>query len=84
MRWIRLARPGKDEKGAAYWMAKGEWKKCVGIGAPAIEPLIAALKSGQAPLCQPAADALVKIGRPAVAPLIATLKDAATMSARQR
>ena len=35
--------PDRGETGAAYWVARGEWDKCVQIGAPAVEPLIAAL-----------------------------------------
>ncbi|MFQ5520302.1 MAG: HEAT repeat domain-containing protein, partial [Candidatus Methylomirabilia bacterium] len=37
--------PDQDETGAFYWMAKGQWNQCAAIGAPAVEPLIAGLKS---------------------------------------
>jgi HEAT repeat protein len=37
-------KPSQDEIGAAYWMAKKEWDKCVTIGAPAVDVLIPALK----------------------------------------
>jgi len=35
--------PSQDESGAAYWVVRGTWDKCIDIGAPAIRPLIAAL-----------------------------------------
>ena len=47
----------------------------VKIGAPAVEPLIAALKDESFSVRQAAAEALGKIGAPAVEPLIAALKD---------
>src|SRR5215467_11160530 len=43
------------------------------VGAPAVEPLIAALKEGY--MHAAATEALSKIGAPAVEPLIAALKD---------
>ena len=39
IRW----RPGQDEAGATYWSAKREWRRCVEIGRPAVEWLIAML-----------------------------------------
>jgi len=66
--------PGKDETGAAYWIGKRNWEECVRIGAPAVEPLIAALK--EEGMRESAAMALGKIGDAhAVEPLIAVLKD---------
>lgn len=38
-------RPGQDEIGVAYWIGKGEWDKCVELGALAVEPLVAAIKN---------------------------------------
>jgi HEAT repeat protein len=38
--------PGRDEAAGWYWMVKGDWDKCVALGALAVEPLIAALKDG--------------------------------------
>jgi HEAT repeat protein len=64
--------PGRDEVGARYWMAKGDWEKCVAIGAPAVEPLIGELQYGG----WQAAEVLGQIGDTrAVEPLIAALKD---------
>jgi HEAT repeat protein len=40
--------PDKSEVGAAYWVAKRQWDKCVEIGAPAVEPLGTAFKDGNA------------------------------------
>ena len=39
--------PGKDKIGASYWVAKRQLDKCVEIGGPAVEPLIAALKDSE-------------------------------------
>ncbi|BAI61846.1 hypothetical protein MCP_1774 [Methanocella paludicola SANAE] len=33
--------PGKDRSGAYYWVWKKNWAKCVEIGSPAVEPLLA-------------------------------------------
>ena len=67
-------KPDKSEAGAHYLIAQGKWDECVKIGAPAVEPLIAALKGRDSDV-RPAAGALAKIGAPAVEPLIAALKD---------
>jgi HEAT repeat protein len=67
--------PDSGAAGAAYWAAKGEWGKCVEIGAPAVEPLIAALKDEDNNVRQAAAGALSQIGDArAVEPLIAALQ----------
>ncbi|MBU0495441.1 MAG: HEAT repeat domain-containing protein, partial [Chloroflexi bacterium] len=63
--------PGRDEKGATYWIVKGAWDKCIEIGTPAVEPLIAALKHGN----KDAARALGQIGDArAIEPLYAALE----------
>jgi HEAT repeat protein len=61
-----------DDSGteAAYWVAKGEWSKCIEIGAPAVEPLIDILLEWDADLHKEAARALEQIGPPAVEPLV--------------
>jgi HEAT repeat protein len=67
-------RPDWSEAGAIYWIMKREWGKCVEIGAPAVEPLIAALKNRNKDVRQAATEALGKIGDArAVEPLIAVL-----------
>jgi len=66
--------PDSGEAGAGYWIEKGQWTKCVEIGAPAVQPLIRRLghlEPGLADIA--AADALAKIGAPAVEPLIDAL-----------
>jgi HEAT repeat protein len=68
-------KPEKGEAEALYLIAQGKWDECVKIGAPAVEPLIAALKDGDSDVRQAAAGALGAIGAPAVKPLIAALKD---------
>jgi HEAT repeat protein len=68
-------KPEKSEAGALYLIARGKWDQCVKIGAPAVEPLIAALKDGDLDVRLGATAALAKIGAPAVEPLIAALKD---------
>lgn len=69
--------PDGGQAGAAYWAVKGEWAKCVQIGAPAVEPLIIALKDRykDTDKIDAAAAALVRIGAPAVEPLVAVLGD---------
>jgi hypothetical protein len=69
--------PDRSEAGAAYWIAKRDWDRCVEIGTLAVGPLIAALKDEDRGIHQAAAEALAKIGDArAVDPLIAALKDA--------
>jgi HEAT repeat protein len=68
-------KPDRGEKGALYWLAKREFKKCAGIGAPAVEPLIAELENGDTDVRRNAAEALGQIGDPrATEPLSALLK----------
>ena len=68
--------PGKDEAGVAYWIAKQDWEECVRIGAPAVEPLVAALEDESTDVRNAAAEALGKSGDArAVEPLIVALRD---------
>jgi HEAT repeat protein len=68
--------PGQDETGAVYWIAKGEWKKCGEIGAPAVEPLLAALKQREGGARTSVIGALGQTrDARAIAPLIAALKN---------
>jgi HEAT repeat protein len=67
--------PDKSEIGAAYWVVRRQWGKCVEIGAPAVEPLLAALKDARN-VARWAAGALAEIGAPAILPLRAALSDA--------
>ncbi|QGZ89547.1 HEAT repeat domain-containing protein [Microcystis aeruginosa] len=68
--------PKLDEKGAAYWIVKGKFDKCVEIGSPSVAPLIIALRNENAFGREGAARALGKIGdKGAIEPLIAALKD---------
>jgi HEAT repeat protein len=55
--------PDRGRAGACYWIAKGDYAKCVEIGASAIEPLIAALGSSEDLPRARAAKALVEISR---------------------
>ena len=67
--------PDQSEAGAVYWVEKRKWHKCVEIGAPAVEPLIAALNDRES-VRKAAANTLGQIGDArAVEPLIAALKD---------
>ena len=67
-------KPDSSEIEVAYWIAKGELDKCVEIGTPAVEPLIAALKHEEWWRRRYVAKALGEIGDPrAVKPLIALL-----------
>lgn len=69
-------KPGKDETGAYYWIAKQMYPMCVEIGPPALSPLINELKvKGERARWQ-AVEVLGKIGDArAVEPLIAVLND---------
>ncbi len=69
-------KPESKEMEAIYLIAKQEWERCVEIGAPAVEPLIAALKDKNELVRKAAAEALGKIGDPqAVEPLIDVFKE---------
>jgi HEAT repeat protein len=69
--------PDQGTAGAAYQIARNNWERCVQIGAPAVEPLIAALKDRNSGVRKLACEALGKIGDArAVEPLIAASKDA--------
>ncbi|TET54739.1 MAG: HEAT repeat domain-containing protein, partial [Anaerolineales bacterium] len=71
-----------DKAGPIYWMHMWQWDKCVKIGAPAVEPLIAALKQKDNNVQQAAAGALGQIGDPrAVEPLITALRNEAIQAA---
>jgi HEAT repeat protein len=71
LRW----QPGRTESGAVYWLAKGEWGKCVEIGAPAVGIILATVKDRGRQTRKTATDALVQMGAPAVEPLVAALTD---------
>jgi HEAT repeat protein len=58
--------PDMSETGAVYWIAKREWDKCVELGAPAVGPLIAALRDRDSTVREASVEALVKLGTPAV------------------
>lgn len=53
--------PGKDEAGAAYWIAKEQYDSCVAIGAPAVKPLIKCLNLYRKDLRRAAARAMIDI-----------------------
>jgi HEAT repeat protein len=67
--------PDQSEAGAVYWIAKGQWGKCVELGELAVGPLVAALRDKSKNVRQAASGALEKIGPPAVEPLITALQD---------
>jgi len=69
-------RPDQNEAGATYWVARWQWDRCVEIGAPAVEPLSAALKDANNIVRHAAAGALGEIGDArAVESLVTALKD---------
>jgi hypothetical protein len=41
-------RPGQDEIGATYWIAQGDWNKCIEIGIPAINSLFSFISAIEA------------------------------------
>jgi HEAT repeat protein len=68
--------PEGSETNVAYWIAKRWWDRCAEIGAPAVEPLIAALKDEAWQVREGAARALGQIGDPrGVEPLVVALTD---------
>jgi HEAT repeat protein len=62
-----------EDEDAWHWVGRGEYKKAISLGAPAVEPLIARLQRNDQP--RRALEALVKIGEPAIQPLRASLGD---------
>lgn len=67
--------PGKDAIGATYWIARGYFEKCVEIGAPSFEALIAFLGDKDDEMRKAAAEALGQLGdERAVEPLIELYK----------
>lgn len=68
--------PDRSETGAAYWIAKQEWNRCVEVGVPAIKLLITTLTDTNENVRKKAALTLGSIGdKQAVEALIAALKD---------
>jgi len=69
--------PDQGEDGARYWIIKKKWDKCSDVGAPAVEPLVAALGCHDLMVKnrRGVINALGKIGAPAVEPLIRALGD---------
>ena len=61
--------PARDEAGARFWVARGEWSKCVEIGPEAVGALVDALRQG-GPSGAAARKALEEIGLPAVPRLV--------------
>ncbi len=69
-------KPGKDEMGAAYWIAKKAWEKSVEIGGQAVDPLIEVLADDEMWNRQAAAENLGKLNdEKAVEHLIQSLSD---------
>jgi HEAT repeat protein len=56
--WI----PGDSEEGAAYWVAKKDWKKCIKIGTNAIDPLNRLLRTSDSPVRSDVINTLHAIG----------------------
>ena len=54
--------PDEGPDGAAYWIAKQEWDRCVQIGTPAVEPLIVVLAFDRANYRTAACKALETLG----------------------
>jgi HEAT repeat protein len=65
--------PDHSAAAASYWIARGEWKRCVALGEQAIKPLIAAIYHWDKDVRKGAAGALVRIGTPTLKPLVQVL-----------
>ncbi len=66
--------PERNATGATYWLVKGQWERCITIGAPAVEPLIAKLEDADVEVRKAAVSTITRIGADAVVPLIASLQ----------
>jgi HEAT repeat protein len=68
--------PDQGANGAAYWIAKNEWDRCIEIGESAVNPLITALGNNDTLVRYNAARALGQIGNPqAIKSLVTALND---------
>lgn len=68
--------PGRDERGATYWIAKQQWKNLIDLGRSSVGPLLTSLMYTDIEVRKAAIGALAQIGDPCIVePLIATLKD---------
>ena len=65
--------PDQGAAGVAYWVAKGEYDKCVNMGDIAVAPLIAGLEYAETSRFK-IRKTLAKIGKPSVEPLITALE----------
>jgi HEAT repeat protein len=76
--------PVQDRTGAFYWIGKEEWKRCVEIGKPAVEPLIGTLKNKDGSVRCQVAEALGQIGDTrAIRPLLEVLQDNSDLNAQK-
>lgn len=66
-------KPDDSIVGAAYYAMKQEWQRCVAIGPPAAEPLIAEFRDEDPEVRQAVFQSLVSIGPPAAETLIEAL-----------
>lgn len=66
-------KPSPDTAGAIYYITRGDWKYCVGLGSIAVEPLLEALTHWDEKVRRGAAQTLIQIGQPAIPGLIRTL-----------
>lgn len=57
-------KPGADEYGTRYWIAKGDWDKAAGVGAKALGPLFKTYKDGDLGLEEMALYAIGQIRDP--------------------
>lgn len=67
--------PEKDDQSALYFIAKGEFNKCVEIGELAVDPLITELKRDSFLTRGETSLALIRIGEPSIKPLINILNN---------
>jgi len=66
--------PDQSVDGAFYWIAKGNWDRCIQIGKPAIEPIIDAFLNGSEDIRKSAEEALLRIGKPAFRPFLESVR----------
>jgi HEAT repeat protein len=56
-------KPSADAASATYWIAKCDWDRCIEVGTPAVDPLIAMLEDSNSDVRQSAVKTLAKVAR---------------------
>ncbi len=68
-------KPTADAAGAIYFITRGDWNHCIGLGSVAVEPLLEAMTHWDEKVRRGAAHALVQLGAPAIPGLLQMLSN---------